>query len=312
MDAAELGDLEAIRQLKYRYLRLLDQNRIEEMVDLFTEDATAAYSDGKWTLNGRAEILAFLGRRRRVSLHTAHHPEISLAGPDTALGTWALEDLQYYDDGTMLHGAAYYHDVYVRVDGRWRIKSTGYERSFEYRGQFPGTVVPGPASAAAGSPVPGDASASPPSLEKRIARIEAEKEIVRTLYQYAHTLDYGPEAEFLDCFVEDGSWERTRARQEGEPVRFEGREGLLRFFRDPSRGRAPAVYFKHLVAEPRITFEDDEADVTSYFVRLQEHPEGPYLYAFGRYRDRLRRDPDGRWRFVRRLAETESTQPHPR
>jgi hypothetical protein len=149
VDASELVEVEAIRQLKYRYLRLLDQNRVEEMGDLFTDDATAAYSDGKWTFKGRAEILEFLGRRRRVSLHTAHHPEITLADENTAIGTWALEDVQFYEDGTMLHGAAYYHDIYLKVEGRWRIHSTGYERSFELRGPIPGKVVPGPASGAA-------------------------------------------------------------------------------------------------------------------------------------------------------------------
>jgi SnoaL-like domain len=145
------------------------------------------------------------------------------------------------------------------------------------------------------------------SLEERVARLEAEREIVRTLYQYAHTLDYGPEAEFLDCFVEEGSWERTRARRPGDVARFDGLEGLTRFFNDPHRGRAPEVYFKHLVAEPRIAFDGEEADVLSYYVRIQEHPDGPYVFAFGRYRDRLRRCPDGRWRFVSRLAETEDT-----
>src|SRR5690242_11694709 len=102
------------------------------------------------------------------------------------------------------------------------------------------------------------------SLEARLALLEAEREILRTLYQYAHTLDYGPEAEFLDCFIEEGSWERTRARRPGDVARFEGREGLRRFFNDPARGRAPEVYFKHLVSEPRITFHGDEADVVSY------------------------------------------------
>lgn len=157
----------------------------------------------------------------------------------------------------------------------------------------------------------GGAAAQRPSLEDRVARLEAEREIAATLSQYAHTLDYGPEDEFLDCFLEDGSWERVRVRAPDDVARFAGREALTRFFRDPSRGRAPDVYFKHLVVGPRIRFHGLEADVVSYFVRLQEHPDGPYLYAFGRYRDRLRACPDGRWRFVSRRAETEDTHAKP-
>ncbi len=49
MDAAELIEIEHIRQLKYRYLRFLDQKRWEDMAGLFTEDATAAYSGGKYS-----------------------------------------------------------------------------------------------------------------------------------------------------------------------------------------------------------------------------------------------------------------------
>jgi hypothetical protein len=32
----------------------------------------------------------------------------------------------------------------------------------------------------------------------------------------------------------------------------------------------------------------------------------PNIMAFGRYKDRLRRCPDGRWRFTERVCETES------
>ena len=145
------------------------------------------------------------------------------------------------------------------------------------------------------------------SLADRVGRLEDERQVAATLYQYAHTLDYGPESEFLDCFLDDGVWERVRMRSAEAPKVFAGREALVRFFHDPKRGRAPEVYFKHLLVEPRITFEGDEAAVDSYFVRLQEHPEGPYIFAFGRYRDRLSRCADGRWRIRHRRAETEDT-----
>jgi len=144
MDVDDLVEIEAIKQLKYRYLRYLDQNRTQEMADLFIEDATATYSDGKWTLNSRAEIVAFLGRRKRISLHTAHHPEISLTSKTTATGIWTLEDTQFYEDGSALHGAAYYEDTYIKDEGGWRISSTGYRRSFEHRSRYQGTLTEGP------------------------------------------------------------------------------------------------------------------------------------------------------------------------
>lgn len=145
-------------------------------------------------------------------------------------------------------------------------------------------------------------------LGQRVRLLEDEREILRTLYQYGHALDKGPEEDLLDAFVEEGVWERRRARRPGDVKRFAGREELKVFFRDPSRGRAPDVYFQHLLVEPRISLEGDTARVRSYFVRLQEHRDGPYVYAFGTYDDTLRRCPDRRWRIVRRLAVTEDSR----
>ncbi|HEY4888497.1 MAG TPA: nuclear transport factor 2 family protein [Candidatus Dormibacteraeota bacterium] len=145
------------------------------------------------------------------------------------------------------------------------------------------------------------------SLSDRVQRLEDESNVLATLYQYAHALDYGPEVEFLDCFLDDGVWERVRVSSAEAPKVFAGREDLTRFFHDPARGRAPEVYFKHLLVAPQIKIQGDEAQVDSYFVRLQEHPDGPYVFAFGRYRDVLRRCPDGRWRIQHRRAETEDT-----
>jgi hypothetical protein len=146
-------------------------------------------------------------------------------------------------------------------------------------------------------------------LEERVGRLEDEREILSTMHQYAHTNDYGGLEEFLDCFTEDGVWERQRrdVPSQQEPARsFAGREGLTRFYN--SHNRAPDIYYKHLLVEPRITVSGDKADVVSYFVKIDEHPDGPYIYAFGRYRDRLIRCPDGRWRFRHRLAETEQVR----
>ncbi|MFN2377271.1 MAG: nuclear transport factor 2 family protein [Candidatus Binatia bacterium] len=73
-----------------------------------------------------------LGSPRVVSMHHGHHPEIEFTGADTARGTWYLEDkILFLDANTVLRGAAFYGDEYLRVDGQWRIHATGYERTFE-------------------------------------------------------------------------------------------------------------------------------------------------------------------------------------
>ncbi len=129
-------DIEAIRQLKYRYLRFLDTKDWEGMADLFVEEATSAYGDGKFSYEGRDAIVKFLvdslGRDTIMTAHTAHQPEIILESKDRATGIWAFEDV-VVDVGfeITLRGAGFYHDEYVKRDGEWKLLSTGYRRTFE-------------------------------------------------------------------------------------------------------------------------------------------------------------------------------------
>jgi len=132
----DLLAIEEIKRLKYKYMRCLDQKRWEEMAECFVEGATAAYSGGKYTFEGRASILDFfskaMGRPTVLSSHRVHHPEIDLTSETTAKGTWALEDVFIDEDaGVTVRGAAFYEDQYVKVGGAWKIKHTGYSRTYE-------------------------------------------------------------------------------------------------------------------------------------------------------------------------------------
>ena len=106
------------------------------MAETFTEDAVSAYDNGKYSFTGREAIMKFLsdslGSPTIVSRHQGHHPEIELIDDTTAFGIWYLEDLVIFtDDNTTLSGAGFYTDEYVKVGGQWKIKSTGYERTYE-------------------------------------------------------------------------------------------------------------------------------------------------------------------------------------
>jgi bile-acid 7alpha-dehydratase len=132
----DLQEIEAIKRLKYKYFRCLDTKRWDEMKECFTEDANAAYSSGKYSFQGRDQIVQFLidamNRPTVLSAHHGHHPEIELTSPTTAVGVWALADV-FIDlqAAITVRGAAYYRDDYVKVNGQWKIKTTGYERTFE-------------------------------------------------------------------------------------------------------------------------------------------------------------------------------------
>jgi len=129
-----LEDLEAIKRLKYKYLRCVDCKLLEGLGECFTEDATTSYEGGKHSLAGREAILRFFSSddfRRIVTMHHVHHPEIEITGSGSARATWSLED--YVIDtraNWTLHGGALYEDEYVRANGEWRIKHTGFVRIF--------------------------------------------------------------------------------------------------------------------------------------------------------------------------------------
>jgi hypothetical protein len=136
MNPEQLLEIEAIKRLKYRYVRCLDQKLWDELEGCFTPDATASYGGGAYEFDGRDAILAFLrdsmGSESFLSSHRVHHPEIDLTSPSNARGIWAFDDVVILTElGITIRGAAFYTDDYVKADGEWLIRSTGYKRTFE-------------------------------------------------------------------------------------------------------------------------------------------------------------------------------------
>ena len=133
-----LEDIEAIKRLKYKYLRCLDTKQWDGMAETFAVDATTSYSDGELSFQGRDTIMKFLresalaGPTATIGVHHVHHPEIELTSLTTAKATWALYNyLLNKHDQSGLRLCAFYHDEYVKSGGQWLIKSTGYRRVFE-------------------------------------------------------------------------------------------------------------------------------------------------------------------------------------
>jgi ketosteroid isomerase-like protein len=120
---------------------------------------------------------------------------------------------------------------------------------------------------------------------------------LRTLYTYGHSIDYGREEDFIDCWTTDAALYVT-----SETVH--GHAELLQYFR--ARTHAPTVDGKHLVLSPVIDIDGDQATAQSMFARLDTRSEGPAIGAFGRYLDVLRRCADGRWRLSERRAQVEA------
>jgi hypothetical protein len=132
----DLEEIEAIKQLKYRYFRFLDTKRFTDLGALLTDDATTSYQSGEFCFQGRDAIVAFLtqslGNSDIVTMHNGHHPEIEITSPTTATGTWYLQDrVVVREQDFEVLGTLLYRDEYVKVDGHWKIGHTGYDRIFE-------------------------------------------------------------------------------------------------------------------------------------------------------------------------------------
>jgi uncharacterized protein (TIGR02246 family) len=136
MTPEDLVEIEAIKQVKYRYLRAVDTRDWDLLASTLTADATCAYSSGKISYQGRDAIVEFLRSSMpagdMLTSHKVHHPEITLTSPETAEARWGLEDVVIILSAKLtLRGAAFYEDRMVKADGRWQIHHTGYRRLYE-------------------------------------------------------------------------------------------------------------------------------------------------------------------------------------
>jgi hypothetical protein len=142
------------------------------------------------------------------------------------------------------------------------------------------------------------------ALLARLQVLEDERAILQTLYQYGHAMDYGPDADFIDCFAPGGVWDVRMRKTPSGAFTCAGHGEIAASLAAQTSVRAPALYAKHLLVEPRIVLDGDEASVESYFVRIEPRDDVPtQIVASGRYVDRLIRCDDGRWRFTQRIAE---------
>ena len=141
-DIQRLMDMEAIRQLKYAYFRCVDTANLEELATLFHEDVSVHFIGGtyEWKVQGKQDYVNNIGvsfSREAVGQHNAHHPEIQMLSETEATAIWYLEDNMWIlNHNAKTFGTAIYWDRYLKVDGKWLIKDTNYERVFEINEQL--------------------------------------------------------------------------------------------------------------------------------------------------------------------------------
>ena len=134
-------DYEAIRNLKYRYWRLLerkskhwhgnDRKERDAIKALFCDDAIAYYPTGNF--EGNETIANQLTREQGPNLfvNQGHNPEITFTSKTTAKVVWLWSGYKVnVETNTGQHSAARYYDECEKTNGQWKIKSIRHEYIF--------------------------------------------------------------------------------------------------------------------------------------------------------------------------------------
>jgi len=131
-----------------------------------------------------------------------------------------------------------------------------------------------------------------------------ERKILRTMNRYSRALDYGVADEWLDVFTADARYETVLA-DGSQFCLLTTREEFARFLADYPH--PPEHRQKHMLVNPVIEVDGNGAQGDSGWLFFTSDVGGlrPRLVAFGRYRDRFRRE-DGVWRIADRRCETEA------
>ena len=132
MTLDQQNDVEAIRQLKARYFRLMDTQQWELWGECFTADVTAIYEGGPRASADLPSVVEIKGRTALMdgvrtlmtgakSIHQGYMPEIELTSATTAHGVWSM-----FDDVRLptchFKGWGHYHEDYIKEDGQWKFK----------------------------------------------------------------------------------------------------------------------------------------------------------------------------------------------
>jgi hypothetical protein len=122
-------EIEAIKQLKARYFRLMDTKQWDELRRVFTDDCVFEGTSRPYP--GPDEFVAGTRERldRATTVHHGHMPEIVLTGSATARGLWAMHDRIEFpeaaDHGRGLNygitGFGHYEEEYRKEGDEWKI-----------------------------------------------------------------------------------------------------------------------------------------------------------------------------------------------
>lgn len=123
MDARERDDRMALRELVYRYAKLIDDRAFDDIPSVFTDDAIL--TGPGYAMAGYAELRDGLRQIETYSatLHCVHNQLVEITGDEARGETWCVANHLYETDGVArkLDLGIRYDDRYRREHGTWRI-----------------------------------------------------------------------------------------------------------------------------------------------------------------------------------------------
>jgi hypothetical protein len=131
----ELANVDAIVRLTSRYLRMLDTQRLDGMLELFVDDAVLDANEGEFVAKGKQELGRVYGGLMNGSWSASHivgPPDVISLEPDVAEVMWKLEYWSHFLDlGIERRGTAFYNMEYRTTPAGWRISAVRYRLLFE-------------------------------------------------------------------------------------------------------------------------------------------------------------------------------------
>jgi hypothetical protein len=256
----------ATRRLVAAYATHYDRGELDELFDLFAEDARMVYGD-RGTADGLSAIVDRLGKtwaagRRHVNALSTLGPVPDGRGSGDEM--WAITDWVMYRDKEIASVGRYSDRI---AGGRF------VERRIRYE--------------APGGPV------GPPAEEPTMTwPTDPHDAVLQTIARYGQLADDRRIGDVADLFTDDGVIEvRGRAWRGRAAIASRGGDG-------PDPGQRT----KHVTVNPLVDVADDgrSAIARTDFLYFVAPPEGPWrLSSTGRYVDTHVLDSD-RWRIARR------------
>ena len=133
----KLLDIEEIKELHARYAYLIDSGQMEDVAELFADDAIADWGGLRGRYEGKKAISGFFCERTRKTAVMLRHqfiqPHIEISG-DRARAQWYMFGFGTYklkqgDTPAWTHGK--YDNDLVKKDGSWKISYLRFKFTFQ-------------------------------------------------------------------------------------------------------------------------------------------------------------------------------------